>query len=254
VLVAVDQVVAGEHFEWGTATVEQVGWKAVARCVSDVAAMGGLPVASVVSAALPKGFEQGRAEALADGLHAAGRRLGCPVVGGDVSGVDGPAVLGVTVLAEMGGLEPVRRTGSSAGEGLWVSGRLGGSLGSGRHLRFEPRVGLGRALVEGAGLRPTSMIDLSDGLARDLPRLCEHAVVEADRLPRHDGCDWRAAVGDGEDYELLFTLGAGVVLPGELAGVAVTRIGEVTTSGGVRLMVGAEAVDLAGMGWNHGDE
>lgn len=256
VLIAVDQVIDGRHFVLADAGPEAVGRKAVTRNLSDVAAMAAAPAAAVVAAALPREMDQPAAERLLAAAARTGLAHGCPVVGGDVSVTDGPLTVSVTVLAEPAGVEPVTRGPARAGDTLWVSGVLGGS-GAGHHLSFEPRLGLARALAGDPRTRPTAMIDLSDGLAMDLPRIAAHAEVELPRLPVRPGLGagepaWGRAVGDGEDHELLFALPPGGRLPPEVAGVRVTRIGSVVDAGGVRwLGPGGAAVELAGRGWEH---
>ena len=254
VLVAVDQVIDGRHFVLADAGPEAAGRKAVTRNLSDVAAMAAEPVAAVVAAAFPRGMDQKVAERLLAAAAETGLAYGCPVVGGDVSVTDGPLTVSVTVLAEPAGVDPVTRGPARAGDTLWVSGVLGGS-GAGHHLSFEPRLALARALASDPATRPTAMIDLSDGLAMDLPRIAAHAEVDLTRLPTRPGLPepaWERAIGDGEDHELLFALPPVVGLPAEVAGVRVTPIGSVTDAGGIRwLGSGGVAADAAGRGWEH---
>ncbi|WP_428389992.1 thiamine-phosphate kinase [Mucisphaera sp.] len=269
-LVAADPVVEGVHFAEGTAAA-RVGRKAVHRNLSDVAAMGAVPVSAVCCVAFSDRWAEAEAEALLGAMADVGEAAGCPVVGGDVSVQAGPTVVVVTVTAASAGVEPVLRSGARLGDGLYVSGRLGGSLMEGaggyvHHLDFEPRVALGRRLAGDAAVRPDAMMDLSDGLVRDLPRLLKAsgglgAEVELGRLPireavlERDGAEaWRAAIGDGEDYELLMASAA--ELPEEIEGVRLTRIGEVTAAGcGLVYRRGdggaVEAAALAGLGWEH---
>ncbi len=239
-LIAVDQVIDGVHFTLEQTPIEKVGRKAITRNLSDVAAMASLPVAAVAAVSLPRGFDG--AEALADALRRTGAAYGCPVVGGDVAAGEGPLTISVTVLADPAGIEPVLRRGANVGDGVYVTGVLGGSLASGHHLDFEPRIALARKLP-----RPTAMIDLSDGLARDLPHLV--AGARLDRLPVRPGCTWRQAVGDGEDYELLFTHPGPV--PDTIDGVTITRIGVVTGDDRLVLTLDGRDHDLTGQGWEH---
>ncbi|BAM04846.1 thiamine-phosphate kinase [Phycisphaera mikurensis] len=254
VLIAVDQVVDGRHFVLSEAGPEAAGRKAVTRNLSDVAAMAAVPVAAVLAAALPRGMDQAVAERLLAAARETGAAYGCPVIGGDVSVTDGPLVLSVTVLAEPAGVEPVTRGPAAPGEGLWVSGVLGGSA-AGHHLRFEPRLALARTLAADAATRPTAMIDLSDGLAADLPRIAPHAEVDLTRLPVRPGLPapaWERAIGDGEDHELLFTLPAAATLPPRVAGVRVTRIGTAMPGGGLRwLGPGGSPLTPSVRGWEH---
>ena len=188
VLITVDQVADGVHFDLKNSPLEKIARKAITRNLSDVAAMGAVPVAAVVAGCLPRGFGEANANALGDHMRAVARGFGCPLIGGDISMWDHPLLLSVTVLAETKGVDPLLRTGAREGDVICVTGALGGSLvtmpdetqprdSRGRreythHLDFEPRLNVARALASSAELRPRCMIDLSDGLAQDLPRLC----------------------------------------------------------------------------------
>ncbi|MCA9311688.1 MAG: thiamine-monophosphate kinase, partial [Phycisphaerales bacterium] len=203
-LVTVDQLVEGRHYR-PDLDVDLVARKAVARSVSDIAAMGGRPLAGFATACLRSDFRE--ADHLFDRMSHWARCWAAPLAGGDIATGPGPTVLTVTMLGELpDGVPPVLRSGARAGDRVVVTGALGGSLASGRHARFEPR------LAEAAWLqthaRPTAMLDISDGLGRDAGRLAEASgvriVLEAARLPRHaEVADWRRAASDGEDYELL---------------------------------------------------
>ncbi len=259
-LAAVDQVVAGRHLDLATTPLELAGRKAVTRSLSDVAAMAGRPVALLAAVTLPPGFGQGRAVELFDAMRETARRYECPLVGGDIAiHADGaaPLVCSVTVLAEPGPAGPIRRSGARPGDVVYVTGVLGGSLPSGHHLTFEPRIGAALALAETATLH--AMIDLSDGLGRDAGHLAEQSGVQieidAERLPRRDGSDWRAAMGDGEDYELCFAASGEV--PPRVAGLAVTAVGRVVRAPApneprVIVLAGGERLDGSQLGWEHG--
>ena len=260
VLIGCDQVVEGRHYEPGTAP-EQVGHKAVARNVSDIAAMAGQPVSCVVSCLLPKACGLERGKALLDGLRQAGQRFGCPVIGGDIALTeDGSEVINVTILGEPAGIEPVCRYGGQPGDFLYVTGRLGGSI-YGWHLRFKPRVDIARDLAADSQYRPNAMMDLSDGLAMDLPRLAQAsncgAEVDLSLVPIGPAVDapmrdaWRHAVGDGEDYELL--IACRQELPSQVQGVSLTRIGRLTSLSEGLIWRGHDGkpVDASGLGWQH---
>lgn len=252
-LITVDQVIEGRHFVRGTPP-DLIARKAVARSVSDLAAMGGRPAWGLATAALPEGDDPGwSADALFDAMARWARAWGCPLVGGDIASYPGPLSLTVTIAGRMAdGLRPVLRSGARPGDAVYVTGPLGGSLGSGRHMTFEPRLEAGeRAAAAGA----TAMIDLSDGLGRDAGRVgvASGVVLELDAglIPRHPGvASWREAAGDGEDYELLVTA------PGPIGGLI--QIGRVRPArAGER--PGAVIVDQAGvehgawsLGWDHG--
>jgi thiamine-monophosphate kinase len=215
-LVGVDQVLDGVHFDSSVHTPRQIGRKAMNRNLSDCAAMACLPAAAVATVALPRGVGVDYAKELYGGLREAADPFECPVVGGDTAAWDGRLVVTVTIMGRSGGVQPVTRGGARAGDGIYVTGPLGGSL-LGRHMTFKPRVSLARALIRGG--QPTAMIDLSDGLSRDLRHVCTAsgvgAVIEADRVPVHDDAHkafrkdridpLQHALHDGEDYELLYT-------------------------------------------------
>ncbi|MEE9405451.1 MAG: thiamine-phosphate kinase [Algisphaera sp.] len=254
-LVTVDQLIAGVHFDPATATPEQIGRKAVTRNVSDVAAMAAQPVAGVAAVALPPSYGTRDTQRLFDAVRETAAQYGCPLIGGDIAVSEGPLSITVTLWARPDGIEPVIRHGSQPGDAIYVSGALGHSI-HGHHLRFEPRLILARALAGHAATRPRAMMDLSDGLAQDLPRLTPHAEIQASSLPLREGpadaqLPWRHAVGDGEDYELLFTAAPDTPIPNELAGVPLTRIGTVMDSGGVVVIAQGQRHPVAGLGWEH---
>ena len=217
VLLGADQVLEGVHFDLSDTSPGLVGRKAVNRNFSDVAAMAGWPTAVVVTYALPRD-RGGLLMPLHAGVEAAAAAFGCPVVGGDTGVWDGPLAVSVSVLGTPGP-RVVTRRGAREGDGLYVTGRLGGSLHSGRHLAFTPRLVEARRITRRFEVH--AMIDLSDGLSRDLPRLVSGAVIDSDAIPRHDGCTLAQALHDGEDYELLFATPA-------CDDPAATRIGAVT--------------------------
>lgn len=237
-LVTVDQLVAGRHFDPGAATIDQIARKAVARSVSDIAAMGGRPTCALATGCLPSGFAAG--DELFDRMAQWGRHWGCPLVGGDIAMSDGPMVLTVTVIGrahERRGA--VLRSSARAGDAVYATGAFGGSLESGRHLSFEPRVAEGGWLCDALGDALHAMIDVSDGLGRDAGRVARAAgvrvVIEADALPLHPGVSsWREGASDGEDYELMFTVESGAAVPKSCpaSGVSITRIGTVTDAAG----------------------
>ncbi len=279
VLVTVDQVADGVHVDVGSTPLEKVARKAITRSLSDVAAMAARPTAAVVAASLPRCFGTDAAHRLFDAMrHVAGSYC-CPLVGGDISIWDHPLLLTVTVFAEPDGIRPVTRGGAQVGDCVCVTGDLGGSGltidGYTHHLDFEPRLETARRLAANPGLALHCMIDLSDGLAIDLARLCTHpnrlplaAEIWADRIPisaaahrsaAQDGSSpWRHALGDGEDYELCFTIpaqDAESALPNQIDGVRISQIGRMVPSGPgpiviVRMPDGSrQSVDQ--LGWEH---
>lgn len=279
-LVAVDQIVAGRHFRVGTPW-DHVGRKAVARNLSDIAAMAGQPLACVAAVALPRGLPEGDAAALFEAVRASAEQFGCPLIGGDTAvlpGDEDPLLCSVTVLATLprGVPRAITRDRAQVGDLVCVTGELGATLdadGAGHHLTFTPRVAEAIELARTMGPRLHAMIDLSDGLGRDVGHIARMSGVgvriDAARLPRRDGCDWRHAVGDGEDYELCFTIEGPP--PRSVNGVAVTVVGEVTANavdrhrptsapaamknGGcpplVEILADGRSFDGAAMGWEH---
>lgn len=209
-LLKTDAIVEGVHF-LPSAPPAAVGWKALARACSDCAAMGGRPRHAVVTVALRADQSVSWVEGVYRGLGRCARWVGCSVAGGETVGVPGgsAAVISVAVLGEVGRRELVLRSGGRPGDVLAVTGRLGGA-GRGRHLRFEPRLAEAGWLVAERWRRPRAMMDLSDGLAKDLPRLARASGCGFDldlaALPRARGCGVGQALGDGEDYELLLAV------------------------------------------------
>lgn len=274
-LVAVDQVADGVHFNLADTPLEKIGRKAVTRNLSDVAAMATKPVAAVVAVCLPREFGESNATALFDAMRQTAEAFACPLIGGDISMWGGKLLISVTVFAEPWQTDdgepiaPVQRTGSQPGDAIYVTGQLGHSFPTGRHLDFTPRVELARRLVADAATRPRAMIDLSDGIAQDLPRLVKHAELFAADLPtvsfdaNDDVPAWQHALGDGEDYELLFTAPPPPApekcsMPTEIDGVPITRIGTVTdtdtdTGGIVIVAPDGKRIDLKSSvnGWEH---
>ncbi len=268
-LVGVDQLIGGVHFDPHTASPEQIGRKAVTRNLSDIAAMAAEPVAAVAAVTLPVNCQDAWVRRLFDATRQTAAAYHCPLIGGDIAMARGPLSLTVTVWARPGGIAPVTRRGAQPGDAIYVSGALGHSLPTGHHLDFEPRLALARALAGDKALRPRAMMDLSDGLAQDLPRMVDHAEIDAAALPlrsgpgtdahsdaHSDGAEdrpaWQHAVGDGEDYELLLIAEPHVVYPDTVAGVPLTRVGRVTSSGGAVVCTPDGARHpLQGLGWEH---
>ncbi|MDD4933026.1 MAG: thiamine-phosphate kinase [Methylacidiphilaceae bacterium] len=201
-----DSVVEGVHFSPET-PLRLVGRKALARALSDVAAMGGRPLYALIALALPPTSAPADVQALYRGIERLARRFAVELVGGELSR-SRQLVLTIALLGETAGHLPLLRSGARPEDGLYVTGSLGGSLESGRHLRFSPRLAEGQWLAQGHWA--TSLMDISDGLASDLPRLARSSRVEFSlkdsQIPRHRGCSLSQAFRDGEDYELLFTV------------------------------------------------
>ena len=212
-LLKTDAIVEGVHYLSDT-PAEKVGWKAVARVLSDFAAMGGYPGHLLVTIALPPELEVNYVLDLYRGLEKCANEHGAVICGGETSSVPrgSAAVISVAGTGWVKKNQLVRRSGGKVGDIVLVTGKLGGSI-KGKHLSFSPRLQEAKWLTEHFEIR--SMMDLSDGLARDLPRLakaseCDYRMDE-EALPRNSGCEVAQALDDGEDYELLLTVSPRVV-------------------------------------------
>ena len=207
-LLKTDCVVEGVHY-LPDAAPSKVGHKAIARALSDIAAMGGTPSHALVTLVLPPTRTVAYARALYRGLAKTATAHGVSVVGGETArpARRGGGLISVALTGRVAKRHLCLRSGGKPGDHLFVTGRLGGSI-KGRHLNFAPRLPEARWLAEHA--KPSAMMDLSDGLGSDLPRLAAASgcgwELELDALPRHRGCDTAAAIGDGEDYELLLAI------------------------------------------------
>ena len=249
-----DWFLEGTHFLRAKHPPESVGWKCLARAVSDIAAMGGQPRCFLLSLALPASHTGAWLDGFLAGLRRAQKRLGCVLAGGDVTRSE-RILINVTVVGEIARGRAVRRSGAKPGDIVFVSGRLGeAELGLHRlraakrvtasdpllrkHLYPEPRLELGAWLAKRR--LASAMMDLSDGLSSDLARLCEAsgvgAKIEAARVPVAraagiaDAQALHAALHGGDDYELLFTVAARNQrhVPLRASGVPLTPIGVIT--------------------------
>jgi thiamine-monophosphate kinase len=235
-VVATDMLVEGVHFERGRLDAAAIGARAAAANLSDLAAMGAEPICLLAALGLPEGF--GEVEALSAGVAS----YGVPLAGGDLSRAP---VLTVAVTAVGRAERPVLRSGGRPGDLLIVTGELGAQVVSGYTRRVTPRLVEGAALAEVA----TAMLDLSDGIAEDVPRLATAsgtgAVVYLADLPRAAGATIEHAACGGEDYELLAALPPDADVPG-----FATVVGCLTDEPGVRLLdVSGTHRDLHG--WDH---
>jgi thiamine-monophosphate kinase len=201
-----DCVVEGVHFSKRDSPAA-VGWKAMMRPVSDFAAMSGLPRYAIITLIAPPVTEVKWTTQLYRGLEKAARRCDVHIVGGETSATRGPMAISVSVIGFVEKQRWTSRRGGKAGDLLFVTGRLGGSI-TGKHLKFRPRLAEARWLTE--HFRIHAMMDLSDGLGADLPRLARASglTFEIDKasLPRNRGCTINQAISDGEDFELLFAI------------------------------------------------
>jgi len=202
-LVTIDTVVEGTHFTFDTLP-EKIGWKAMAVNISDIAAMGGIPEHAVISAAIPKNLTINFLEKLISGINSAAEKFNVAVVGGDTVGSDILSIT-ITLLGKVEKQYLCTRDGSKQGNIVAVTGFLGGSFKTDKHLIFMPRIEEARWLVKNA--KPCAMMDLSDGLAMDSSRIAKASNVSmqffSDKLPVTDGFSIDNALNDGEDFELL---------------------------------------------------
>ena len=205
-LITVDPVIYGRHFD-DDVSPRDVAAKLLKRNLSDIAAMGGRPVAAVLALTLDARVSRVWLEHFYRGLAVTARRYHVAIIGGDLAQADGVLAASLTLLGESTGPRVLTRTGARAGDWIYVTGRLGCSRPGGHHFRFTPRLAEGRWLARRAGVR--AMMDVSDGLAKDLHALTPpdcHPALDPARLPCRRGADTRAALTDGEDYELVFAL------------------------------------------------
>ncbi|NDE14781.1 thiamine-monophosphate kinase [bacterium] len=239
-IAAVDMLMDGVHFELDKIDPALAGRKALAVNLSDIAAMGARPVCALISLALPAKGGLNVGQKMMEGIMKLADEFDVSILGGDTNSWSGPAVISVTVLGEpLPGRPTIKRSGARAGDWVLVTGNLGGSLGSKRHLTFTPRVK--EAAFLNTHFELTSMIDLSDGLATDASHIAHesHVAIRLDPAGIPVSPDTQNgsaaqrlahAMTDGEDFELMFTAAPEVAreILGKqpLAGVRVTHIGE----------------------------
>lgn len=245
-LITTDMLLEGSCFILEEAGPYRVGSKAMRVNLSDIAAMAGVPTFAVVSVGLPRRHGREIAEALYAGLRQAAQVFGVAIVGGDTNSWDGPLTISVTLLGETVARGPVRRSGARLGDWVMVTGPLGGSI-LGKHLNFTPRVREALTLHELVELH--AMIDISDGLAQDLGHILTEsgvgAVLQASNIPISEAAIRLAeqtgktplehALGDGEDFELLFTVspadGRRLLKDQPVPDIQLAHIGEILDAG-----------------------
>jgi thiamine-monophosphate kinase len=220
-----DAVVEGVHFTSDTAP-EKIGHKALARCLSDIAAMAGTPTAALITIGLPRKFEPEFVQKIYAGLNALAKRHGVAIVGGETTTNPDRVLISIALVGTVPRGRQLLRSGAKAGDVIFVTGELGGSI-AGRHLEFEPRLAEARWLAE--HFRIHALMDVSDGLAGDLRHLLNASQVGAELLKsaipisraareisrRGDAAKpaFVAALTDGEDFELLFTVASKSAVP-----------------------------------------
>jgi thiamine-monophosphate kinase len=266
VLFKTDAVVEGIHFE-SNAAPSCVGHKALGRCLSDIAAMGGTPTAALVTLGLSAGFDAAWIDELYAGMNKLARKYNVAIAGGETTQSPDRKFISIALIGTVDKKSCVRRTGARVGDAIFVTGELGGSL-RGRHLDFEPRVREGQWLASHFSLH--AMIDVSDGLAGDLRHLLQMNNVGAellsDAIPITRAAKLQAveessaktpllaALTDGEDFELLFTVASKDAVPlldawkKEFGELRLSCIGKIVESPGLRLhdKQGTREINLGG--------
>jgi thiamine-monophosphate kinase len=259
-LFTTDMLIEGRHFRLKDATGFEIGRKALAVNVSDIAAMGGLPTHAVVAAGIPAKMPEAFLKEIYRGLRSVAAEFGVNIVGGDTNRSD-KLVISVALLGEVEPKRIVMRSGAKPGDVIFVTGFLGGSYRSGKHLNFTPRVKEARYLVERFKLH--SMMDLSDGLASDIQRIAQASRVGAhicaEALPVARGAKGvETTLDNNKNFELLFTLS-----PAEAARLTLdpkrskfapfSPVGRIVPAKeGVRLIASSgKSRDLRGMGFDH---
>ncbi|MGZ4835963.1 MAG: thiamine-phosphate kinase [Terriglobales bacterium] len=243
ILVTTDFSLENVHFRRDWHPADSAGHRCLTRGLSDIAAMGGDPLAAFLSFALPVDLPQRWADGFMHGLLKLAATFKLPLAGGDIAQSPGGSVLAdIIVIGSAPRGQALLRSGARPGDAIYVTGVLGRSaaviqqLRRGRKLRVpqnrayfypEPRIAVGHALRRFA----TAAIDLSDGLSTDLSHICEEsgigAVLYAESVPVAKGASLELALHGGEDYELLFTAAPRTRIADQIAGIPVTRIGEI---------------------------
>lgn len=275
-LVTTDFTLEGIHFRRDWHPPESVGYRCLARGLSDIAAMGGKPVAAFLSLALPRDLAQSWVGRFARSLISLADKYGVTLAGGDTAESPNGILADIVVVGTVPKGKSIFRSTARVGDRIFVSGELGGSAAAvvrmvcskkelnprdyRGHFYPEPRLELGRILREKRFA--TAMIDTSDGLSTDLAHICEEsgvgAKLDATLIPRArvgkpaSEVDLDLALHGGEDYELLFTVPRGKRLPRQIAGVAITQIGQIIL--GRRILVADQnraTSELHPRGWEH---
>jgi thiamine-monophosphate kinase len=264
-----DAVVEGVHFTSDTPP-EKIGHKALGRCLSDIAAMAGTPTAALITIGLPRDFKPEVVEAIYAGMNALARRHEVAIVGGETTTNPERIFISVALLGWVPRGKGVLRSGAEAGDAIFVTGELGGSL-AGKHLEFEPRLAEARWLAQHFSLH--AMLDLSDGLAGDLRHILASSRVGAEllapsipisreaRLVANASSSAKpallAALTDGEDFELLFTVASRDAVPlldawrKHFPKLPLTCIGKIKAGEGVTIRDKNSVRPLTAHGYEH---
>jgi thiamine-monophosphate kinase len=264
-----DALVEGIHFK-SDAPAEKIGHKALARCLSDIAAMAGTPTAALITIALPKTFDAALVEGIYAGLSGLARKHDVAIAGGETTTNPERILISIAMIGLAPRGKAVLRSGAEAGDAIFVTGELGGSL-TARHLEFEPRLAEARWLAEHFAIH--AMIDLSDGLAGDLRHILKASRVGAELLTAAIPISRAArlaskaespakppllaALTDGEDFELLFTVASKDAIPlldawrQQFPKITLTCIGKITKGEGLTLRDKTGVRPLSAHGYEH---
>ena len=264
-----DAVVEGVHFA-SEAPPEKIGHKALARCLSDIAAMAGTPTAAVITIGLPKQFKSEFVERIYAGLNVLAKAHGVAIVGGETTTNPERVLISMAVIGFVPREKLLLRSGAKAGDAIFVTGELGGSI-AGHHLDFEPRLVEARWLAEHFQIH--SMMDVSDGLAGDLRHILKASHVGAELLrsaipisraarqisKRGDAAKPAlvAALTDGEDFELLFTIASQAAVPvldawrKQFPNLKLSCIGKIIAGDGIKLRDKTGVRPLTAHGYVH---
>ena len=274
-LITTDLCLEGTHFrrEWHPA--DSVGHRCLTRGLSDIAAMGGVPVAAFLSLALPAALTQRWVDQFLAGLLHAARAAHVTLAGGDISQSPTGIMADITVLGTVEAGRAIRRTGAQAGDAIYVSGELGAPVAllermmaeptrkyraSSYPAHFYPKAQLELARFLAARQLPSAMMDISDGLSMDLRRLCQAsgvgATIQENAVPvatlnRHE-VELRHALHGGDEYQLLFTVPPGRRVPAVHKGTPLTLIGYITAESDICLEhENGYTTELEPEGWEH---
>ena len=264
-----DAVVEGVHFTSETPP-EKIGHKALARCLSDIAAMAGTPTAAVITIGLPKQFNPDLIERIYAGLNALAKAHAVAIVGGETTTNPERILISVSVIGFVPREKLLLRAGAKVGDAIFVTGELGGSI-IGRHLDFDPRLAEARWLAQ--NFQVHSLMDISDGLAGDLRHILKASNVGAELLrsaipvsraaheisKRGDAAKPAlvAALTDGEDFELLFTIASKSAVPlldawkQQFPTLKLSCIGKIITGEGIKLRDETGVRPLTAHGYVH---
>jgi thiamine-monophosphate kinase len=272
-LITTDFSLEDVHFRRDWQPAASIGHRCLLRGLSDIAAMGGEPVAAFLSLALPRRCNQRWVDEFLDGLLRLAREFGVSLAGGDTAQSPGKILADIVVVGSVPRGKAVLRSGARPGHRIYVSGTLGGGattlheLSTGRrnsivpddldrYLYPTPRIKVGRALRERH--LASSMIDVSDGLSTDLHHICEESGVGAELIGetiplggQNKKVSLQSALHGGEDYELLFTAAANKAIPSRISNVPITEIGRIVRGREVSIRLQGKTRKLKPQGWEH---